>query len=139
MVASRILDVPDVHEDVLVSRLLVTVHKALDRHFPGSVDATNRQFSRTLFADTASDHTAVTVLPSPEEIAAAESRGAAAARQAAAAASSMAESQGRGRAAPDGPTRSASSSPLVRFGLRLLLVLAGAAAMALWLLRGEIL
>lgn len=47
---TRILDLSPTNEDIIVSRILVLVHKAVDDNFPRA-EKPNRQFSKTVFSD----------------------------------------------------------------------------------------
>jgi hypothetical protein len=49
---SRILDLSPTSEEVVVSRVLLSVHKAVDEHFP-KAEQPSRQFSKTVFSEEA--------------------------------------------------------------------------------------
>jgi len=55
---NRIFELTPTQESVLVSRVLVSLHKAVDEHFPGTLQA-NRQFTKTVFSDAAGESTAI--------------------------------------------------------------------------------
>ncbi len=54
---NRIFDFTPVEERVVINRILVQVHKAVDRHFPNAKEA-SFQFRSTVFSDD-DEHTAI--------------------------------------------------------------------------------
>jgi hypothetical protein len=62
---NRIFEFTPTQESVLVSRVLVSVHKAVDENFPGALQ-TSRQFTKTVFSDNPGESTAIDrVVPLP--------------------------------------------------------------------------
>lgn len=62
---NRIFEFTPTQESVLVSRVLVAVHKAVDENFPGALQ-TSRQFTKTVFSDSPGESTAIDrVVPLP--------------------------------------------------------------------------
>ena len=49
---NRIFEYIPAQEAAIVSRVLISVHKAIDDHFPDAIKA-SRQFTKTVFSDTA--------------------------------------------------------------------------------------
>jgi len=58
---NRIFEHTPASEGAIVSRVLVAIHQAIDEHFPGAIKA-SRQFTKTVFSDTA-EHTAADRVP----------------------------------------------------------------------------
>jgi|APSaa5957512535_1039671.scaffolds.fasta_scaffold167985_1 hypothetical protein len=59
---NRLIDFTLSDEESVVSRILVQVHKSVDRHFP-SAEAATRQFTKTVFSEDDSESTAMLKVP----------------------------------------------------------------------------
>lgn len=55
---SRLSDLPISSEQEIIDRVLLTVHKAIDDHFPTVSQPKSRQFTKTVFGDQG-EHTAI--------------------------------------------------------------------------------
>ena len=63
MATNRILEFTPSHEEAVVARILVLLHRAVDDHFPAAEKA-NRQFTKTVFSD---DRERTGIGPAPHE------------------------------------------------------------------------